>query len=121
MLTPVNLFRMMTEMIFVLLGGFLVWAGLSRLPIDPRRPLWLVLGAVLVYWGARAWTKTANAAWSAERTPARIGGTSLALVGLMMLGLAFVGFRWVGTALALMGAILMLRGLSSAVLALRAN
>ncbi len=29
MLNPANLFRMMTEFIFILLGGFLVWLGLS--------------------------------------------------------------------------------------------
>ncbi len=121
MLTPSNLFRMMTEMIFILLGGVLVWAGLSHLIVDPRRPLWLLLGAALVYWGVRAWSKTTRAARSAERTAARIAGASLAVCGLMMLGLAFVEFRWVGTVLALMGGILIVRGLASAALALRMN
>jgi hypothetical protein len=32
MLTPANLFRMMTEFIFILLGGFLIWMGLRRGP-----------------------------------------------------------------------------------------
>ena len=122
MLNPANLFRMMTEMIFVLLGCFLVWLGLSnRFMFDPRSPAWLGLGAVLVYWGARAWMKTARAARTAERTVARVGGASLLLVGFMMLGLVVVEFRWVGIVLAIAGAILALRGLAGAVLSLRTD
>jgi hypothetical protein len=122
MLSPANLFRMMTEMIFVLLGGLLVWVGLSsRFMFDPRNPAWLGLGAVLVYWGVRAWVKTERAARTAERTAMRVGGASLVLVGLMMLGLLFVEFRWVGTVLAMAGGILVLRGLVSAVLSLRTH
>jgi hypothetical protein len=124
MLSPANLFRMMTEMIFVLLGGLLVWVGLSSMFLDPRvfdprKPAWLALGAVLVYWDVRAWIKRQRAARTAERTVVRVGGASLALVGLMMLGLVFVEFRWVGTVLATAGGILVLRGLVSAVLSLR--
>ena len=46
MLNPANLFRMMTEFIFILLGGFLVWLGLSNRFLNPRtlireaRPGW---------------------------------------------------------------------------------
>ena len=120
MLKPANLFRMMTEMIFVLLGCFLVWLGLNnQVMFNPRSPAWLGLGAVLVYWGARAWMKTARAARTSERTVARVGGTSLILVGFIMLGMVVVEFRWVGTVLAIAGAILALRGLAGAVLSLR--
>jgi hypothetical protein len=122
MLKPANLFRMMTEMIFVLLGCFLVWFGLNNrfmFNFNPRSPAWLGLGAVLVYWGARAWMKTARAARTSERTVARVGGASLVLVGFIMLGMAVVEFRWVGTVLAIVGAILALRGLAGAVLSLR--
>jgi len=122
MLTPANLFRMLTEFIFILLGGFLVSVGLShRFFFDPRKPGWLLLGGVLVYWGARAFVKTARAARTAERTATQIGGASLAVVGFMMLGLAFVEFRWVGVILASAGVILALRGLVGAVLALRTD
>ena len=120
--TPASLLRMTNEMIFVLLGGLLVWVGLSsRFMFDPRKPAWLGLGAVLVYWGVRAWMKTKRAARTAERTVARVGGASLALVGLMMVGLEFVQFRRVGMVLAIAGGILVLRGLVSAVLSLRTN
>jgi hypothetical protein len=122
MLSPANLFRMMTEMIFVLLGGLLVWVGLSGMFLfNPRKPTWLGLGAVLVFWGVRAWMQTKRAARTAERTAVRVGGASLALVGLMMFGLEFVEFRWAGTVLAMAGGILVLRGLISAVLSLRTD
>jgi hypothetical protein len=122
MLNPANLFRMMTEFIFILLGGFLVWLGLSnRFLFNPRSPAWLGLGAVLIYWGARAWTKTSRAARTSDRTVARIGGTSLILVGFMMLGLVVLEFRLVGIALAAAGGILALRGLAAAVLSLRTD
>ena len=120
--TPASLLRMTNEMIFVLLGGLLVWVGWSnRFMFDPRKPAWLGLGVILVYWGVRAWMKTRRAARTAERTAVRLGGASLAIVGLMMLSLVFVEFRWVGPLLALAGGILVLRGLVSAVLALRTN
>jgi hypothetical protein len=122
MLTPASLFRVLTEFIFILLGGFLASVELShRFLFDPRRPGWLLLGGVLVYWGARAFAKTARAARTADRTATQIGGASLAVVGLMMLGLAFVEFRWVGVILASAGVILALRGLLGAVLALRTH
>jgi len=124
MLTPANLFRMLTEFIFILLGGFLVSVGLSHrflFNFNPRGPGWLLLGGVLVYWGARAFAKTARSARTAQRTATQIGGASLAVVGLMMLGLAFVEIRWVGVILASAGVILALRGLVGAVLALRTD
>ena len=125
MLSPANLFRMMTEFIFILLGGILVWLGLSgRLALgnfNPRGPAWLGLGMVLIYWGARTLTKTARAARTSDRFVAQVGGVSLILVGLMMLSLAFVEFRMVGIVFAIAGAILALRGILAAVLSLRTN
>ena len=125
MTNPANMFRMMTEFIFILLGGFFVWVGLSgRLNpanFNPRGPAWLGLGAVLVYWGARTWAKTARAARTSDRTAAQVGGASLVLVGLMMWSLVFVEFRMVGIVFAAAGAILALRGLLAAVLSLRTD
>jgi len=125
MLKPANLFRMMTEFIFILLGGFIAWLGLSgRLDpgnFNPRGPAWLGLGAVLVYWGARTWAKTARAARTSDRTVAQVGGASLIVVGIMMWSLMFVEFRRVGIVFAAAGAILALRGILAAVLSLRAD
>jgi len=50
---------------------------------------------------------------------ARLGGTSLAIVCLMMLVLVFVEMRWAGTMLALTGGVLVLRGLFIVGLSLR--
>ena len=125
MLNPNNLFRMMTEFIFVLLGGFLVWLGLSgRMGVgtfNPRGPAWLGLGVVLIYWGARTLAKTARAARTSDRTVAQVGGASLILVGLMMLALVAVELRWVGIVFAAAGSILALRGILAAVLSLRSD
>jgi hypothetical protein len=125
MLNPANMFRMMTEFIFILLGGFLVWLGLSgRLDpgnFNPRGPAWLGLGAVLIYWGARTLAKTARGAKTAGRTTLQVGGASLVLVGVMMLTLAFVEFRRVGIIFAAAGAILALRGILAAALSLRTD
>jgi hypothetical protein len=122
MLNPANMFRMMTEFIFILLGGFLIWLGLSNhFMFNPKSPAWLGLGGVLIYWGVRAWTKTARAARTSECMVERIGGTSLIVVGFMMLGLVVVEFRWVGIALASTGAVLVLRGFTAAVLSLRTD
>jgi hypothetical protein len=125
MLKPANLFRMMTEFIFILLGGFLVWVGWSgRLDpgnFNPRGPAWLGLSAVLIYWGARTLAKTARGARTSDRTVMQVGGASLILVGLMMLSLVFVEFRRVGIVFAAAGTILALRGILAAVLSLRAD
>jgi len=126
MLSPANLFRMLTEFIFILLGGFLVWLGLSNRFLDPpnfnpRSPAWLGLGAVLIYWGARSWVKTSRAARTADRTVARVGGASLIVVGFMMLALVALEFRWVGIVLAAAGVVLAARGLLAAALSLRTD
>src|ERR1700676_4140635 len=118
--TPASLLRMTNEVIFVLLGGLLMWVGRSnRFMFDPRKPGWLGLGVILVYWGARAWIKTKNAAPAADRLAVRVGGASLAIVGFVMLSLILVELRWAGTALALAGGILVLRGLFGIGLSLR--
>lgn len=122
MLSPANLFRMMTEFIFILLGGLLVWLGLTRhFLFNPKSPAWLMLGAVLIYWGARAMAKTMRAARTADRLTAQIAGVSLILVGAVMLSLAVLEFRWVGWALAFAGGVLMFRGFAAAVLSLRTD
>ena len=126
MLSPANLFRMTTEFIFFLLGGFLVWLGLSNRflnppTFDPRSPAWLGLGAVLIYWGGRAWVKTSRAARTSHRTVAQVGGASLVLVGILMLSLSVLELRRVGLVLAVAGGVLAVRGLAGAVLSLRGD
>jgi len=125
MITPANLFRMMSEFIFILLGGVLAWLGLSdrflyASNFNPRSPGWLGLGAALIYWGVRAWIRTARAARTSERLVARVGGASLVLVGIMMLSLVWL-FGRSSMILAAAGAVLVLRGFAGAVLSLRTS
>lgn len=117
-----RLIRMMTELIFVLVGGFLVWLALSsRFLFDTRRPAWLALAAVLVLWGVLTWARTRRYARTSERLAMRIGGASVVLVGFIMFWMAWVSFLWAGKVMAAAGAILVLRGLVSAGLALRTD
>jgi hypothetical protein len=122
MVSPANLFRMLTEFVFILLGGLFVYVGLSRrFLFDPSNPALLLLDGVLVYWGARALAKSVRGGRTPARVATQIGAASLILVGLMMLSLVFVEYRWVGATLASAGLILSVRGLAGAVLALRAG
>jgi hypothetical protein len=125
MLTPANLFRMMSEFVFILLGGVLAWLGLTdrfvySAKFNPRSPAWLVLAAALIYWGGRAWVKTARAARTSDRLVAQVGGASLVLVGFMMLSLVLLESR-ASMILAAAGAVLAIRGLAGAVLSLRTD
>ena len=48
------------------------------------------------------------------RVVAKIGGGSLATVGLIFLSLAWAPFQWAGVLLALAGTVFVLRGLAAA-------
>jgi hypothetical protein len=114
------MFRMLNELIFVLLGGLMMWIGLAyHFFFDPRRPAWILLGALLIIWGARGCWRASRIAVASLRAIARIRGVSLILVGAVMISLAWIEFRWTGAALAVAGGILIVRGLASAALALR--
>jgi hypothetical protein len=117
LLTPAHLFRMLNQLVFVLLGGLLVWLGLTnRFFFDPRKSAWLLMGAVLLTWGV-------GSCWRASRIPIRtwrivmqIRGASLGALGALMLSMAWLEFRWTGAALTAAGIILIVRGVVSAAL-----
>jgi hypothetical protein len=117
MLTPERLFRLMIELIFVLLGFLVVWLGLvRRIYVDRHGAAWLILGVALIVWGLRAlyspgqwWLRWEN--WTR--------GLSLALLGVLMLMISRVPFLWVGPMLAAGGGLLILRGMIAASLILR--
>jgi hypothetical protein len=119
MLSPAHLFRLLNELVFVLLGMLLLWvAATGRYFFNRRAPTWIALGAFLVYWGVRAWTRPGRYAGRGEQL---VRGGSLALVGVMMLGIAWLPFGWVGPLLGAAGGILVVRGTVSAVLVARAS
>ena len=117
MLTPERLFRLMIELIFVLLGFLVVWLGLvRRIYVDRHGAAWLILSVALIVWGLRAlyspgewWLRWEN--WTR--------GLSLALLGVLMLMISRVPFLWVGPMLAAGGGLLILRGMIAASLILR--
>jgi hypothetical protein len=120
MLTPERLFRLMIELMFVMLGFLLVWLGLAGLAhgrtVDRHGALWLILSVALILWGLRAlyspgqwWLRWQN--WTR--------GLSLALLGVLMLVITRVPFLWVGPMLAAGGGLLVLRGIVASVLIFR--
>jgi hypothetical protein len=116
MLTPQQALRIIIEIIFVLLGGLVVWLGLSEhILFDRRKPGWLLLSAALIVWGLRALYKPGQW-WSRKEQWTR--GLSLTLLGVVMLAISRVPFPWVGGLLAFAGVVLVLRGLIGAVLIL---
>ncbi len=119
MLNPAAAFRLLNELIFVLLGTLLVWVAVTgRYFFNRRAPAWIGLGAFLIYWGVRAWARAGGYASRGEHV---VRGSSLALVGVMMLGIAWLPFRWVAPLLGAAGSILALRGIISAVLVARTS
>jgi hypothetical protein len=119
MLTPQQVLRITIEIIFVLLGGLVVWLGLSgHILFDRRKPGWLLLGIALILWGVRALYKPGQW-WSRQEQWTR--GLSLTLLGLVMLAISRVPFEWVGPLLAFAGVLLALRGLLGAVLIVRSR
>ena len=120
MLTPERLFRLMIELIFVLLGALLVWFGLVGLThgrtVDRHGTGWLILSVALIVWGLRA-LYSPGQWWRLWQNWTR--GLSLALLGVLMLAMSRVPFLWVGPMLAACGGLLVLRGMIAALLIFR--
>jgi hypothetical protein len=110
-----RLFRIVNETIFVVIGALLLWVALAgRYLFDPRQPSWLILAAVLILWGIYTWNRARKVAVPRTRLGMRIGGSSVALVGLIMASLAWAPFAWAGLLLGAAGGVFVLRGLVTA-------
>ena len=119
LLTPDKSLRLSIEIIFVLLGGLVIWLGATHhIFFDRRRIGWLLLSVALIVWGARALYQPGKY-WS--RTENITRGVSLLLLGLVMLAISRVPFPWVGPLLSSAGLVLLLRGLAGSVLVFRRN
>jgi hypothetical protein len=115
-----QLFRLVNEVVFTMVGLLLLWVGMTgRYMFDPRRPDWLLLSGVLVLWGLGTWWRERKTPTRVWRAAAKIGGASLVLAGLLMMSLAWAPFRWVGWLLAVAGGVFVVRGLVTAALVLR--
>src|SRR5215475_15181240 len=103
MLSVDKMLRLFIELIFIMLGGMIVWLALSGRfahRFDPTGVKSLVLSAALIAWGVRVllqrkqfWMKWEN--WTR--------GLSLVLVGVLMLAMSRAPFAWVGPLLAAAG------------------
>ena len=116
MLNPDRLLQLSIELVFVLLGGLIVWLGLTNHIFFDRTGVgWTVLSIALVLWGLRALYKPGQW-WARWQIWSR--GLSLFLVGIVLLVIARVPIIWVGKLLALAGLLLAVRGVIGAGLAL---
>lgn len=112
-LNPAYLFGLLNEVVFVLLGALLVFIALSQRFFPPRHSVaWIGLGVILIYWGLRIWIRSAR---TRPRWPSGVRAGSLALVGAIVVGIAFLPFPFAAPLLAAAGGVLVLRGLVSAV------
>jgi hypothetical protein len=117
MFKPDRFLQLITELVFVLLGGLIVWLGLSNHIFFDRSSLgWLVLSAAVILWGLRALYQPGR--WWA-RWQIWTRGLSLIFVGVVMQAIARASILWVGKLLVLAGIVLALRGLVGAGLLLK--
>lgn len=117
-----QMFRLVTEMIFMLAGALLLWIAVTgRYLFDARRPSWLLLAVILIVWGLRAWRRARLIAVRSARLAARMGAGSLVLVGLIMVSLAWMPLGWVGLLLAIAGGVFVVRGLVTAAILVLAS
>ena len=117
MLTPQTLLRILIELIFVLLGGLIVWLGLAGKVFFVAQPVpWLILSVALILWGLRALYKPGRW-WARWENWTR--GLSLTLLGVVMLVIFRAPFHWVGYLVAIAGMLLVTRGLIGSILVLR--
>lgn len=117
--TADRLLRLMIELIFLLLGAIVIWLGVTgHIFFDRRKPAWIILAIALILWGARAIYRPGRQ-WSRAENWTR--ALSLILLGGAMLAIWRVPFGMVGALLATGGAVLVLRGLVTSTLILRAR
>jgi hypothetical protein len=115
--SPATLFRLLSEFIVLLLGALLILLAVTRPVGLPDRPVAMViLGVVLIYWGARALARPSP---PADRLQSRIRAGSLVVVGLFVIGIRYVPSRQAEVLLALAGGVLVIRGLVGGVLLAR--
>lgn len=117
MAKPLNLFRLMSEFIVLLLGALLMLLALTRTVRLPARPVALIfLGVLFVYWGVRAWLRREP---DVPRAQTHLRAGSLVLVGLLVLGIPVLPLRLANLLLGTAGAVLVMRGLAGAVLSFK--
>lgn len=119
MLQPNQLFRLIVELAFVLLGLLLCQiAVVGRLIFDRSSPLWYGAAALVIWFGVRALLNTTRYVAKSEQ---RIRGGALLLLGMFMLAISWAPAGLTRTLVGGTGAILVARGLASAIFVYRAR
>ena len=117
MQSSATLIRLGQELVFVLLGLFLIrLTTLGRLAWDRKSDMWIALGALLFVLGARAWLRAGK---YVTRWEHRVRGASLALLGVCMLAITLAPVGWIAALLGTAGGVLALRGVVMSALVLR--
>ena len=116
---PASLFKLLSEFILLLLGALLILLAVSRTIAFPTRPvIWIGIGVLLVYRGFRTWVRQNP---KATRNHAVISAISLAVVGLLVIGIPLLPLRHEAALLSLAGGVLVLRGILGVFLLARAH
>jgi hypothetical protein len=119
MLSGDRILRVIVELLFLFLGALVVWLGVTGHIFFDRRSLgWAAVSVILVLWGARGLYKPAKFLSLAENL---VRAVSLVLLGVVMLAISRVPYGWVGPMLALVGALLVVRGGVGALLVISAK
>jgi hypothetical protein len=117
MLSPSNLFRLLSEFIVLLLGALMILLAITGRVGLPARPVALVLLAIVfIYWAMRAWMRPEP---EAVRLQTHIRAGSLVLVGVLVLAIPLLPLRYANLLLGLAGGVLVLRGLLGGLLSAR--
>jgi hypothetical protein len=110
-----------SEIVLMFLGGLLLFLGASGMfSVARRSGAWIGVGILVVYRGVRSFVAARSGVGrQVTRWEEYVRGGSLLVVGAIMLGTAGLPTSYMGPLLGTAGAILVLRGLANAALALR--
>ena len=110
-----------SEIVLMLLGGLLMYLGARGMfSVERRSAAWIGVGILITYRGFRSFVAARSGAGrTITRWEEYVRGGSLLVVGAIMLGTAGFPPTYAGPLLGTAGAILVLRGLANAALALR--
>lgn len=112
MATGTNIFRLLNEIVLLLLGGLLILLAATHALSLPSRPvLLIILGAIFIFWASRAWARPAP---NAGRFEAAVRAGSLAIVGILLIAIPFLSLGHTNALLEAAGAVLVIRGLVGA-------
>ncbi|MGA8038239.1 MAG: hypothetical protein WA823_03190 [Candidatus Acidiferrales bacterium] len=110
-----NPFRILSEFIVLCLGALLLVLAVSGRVSLPARPIGLIaIGILFLYLAARAFARPEA---GVTRSQSSVRAASLAIVGILLINIALFHTRYSMILLGIAGAVLVLRGLVSAVFA----